>query len=500
MTLNPFSWFGKKKAFSYNLPLTLNKNTSLSHPERDKSRDGVKATAEAQSLRTSNDIMASYGKAMIKGVVGTGTSLQYKSEDSELNSKVEKWLNYWSETGNCNIRTTLYRQSSERLMVSEAVYKGGFLIRHHWDKRFKTLYKFEILSCDNIDRTKNDFSKNLYFGTQVNKRGEIDGIWLYKNNQRQSSNYVKIKNGNTPNITIYLDVWSDPHQYTNITTTATILSSLDRLAAYEDAELDGAKERAKKSIIIANKAYELFITMQQQAIETNRDEADRERQQQQLEEMLKDLTVIGSHDSAINIMPDSEVWDLKQDGNSIYADLSENKKRTMAKALGLSASTLMGIPESSYNVALKNKQEDEQEYSIKGQDLIEVAFKTIYRCAIEAGYLKGRYKLEDYYNTRDEFHNQNLRIIRKTVGHIDPLKQNQGDILAIDGHIKSAIGVITENAQDPQDIIADEVKYELMRKEAYEAADLEYIQTGMDKIEIEKIKKQIVEDETQGEE
>lgn len=493
MTFNPFSWFGKKKAFPHTLPMTLHRRTDLSHPESTKARDGVEATKEAQALRTSNDIIGSYVKAMQKGVIGEGTSLQYKSSDKELNKKIENWLSVWSEIGNCNIREVLYRQSSERLMVSEATAKGGFIIRHHWDKRFKTLYKFEILSCDNIDRTKNNFFKNLYFGTQVNKRGQIEGLWLYKNSQRTESEFVKLKRGSTVNLTLFLNVWSDPHQYTNVTPTATILNALDRLAAYEKAELEGAEERAKKSIIIANKAYELFIKMQEQALQTEKNTANKERLEQEYKEMLSSLTIIGSHNGAVNIMPDSEVWDLKQDGNTIYADLSDNIKRTISKGLGLSASTIMGIPESSYNVALKNQQEDELEYAIMGQDIKEAVLKPIYRNAIEAGYLLGKFDIENYYEDRDLVHNQNLKITRKKRGHIDPLRQNEGDAIATAKGFDSSISVITSRGKDPEDVIRDEVEYELMRKKAFEDAGLDYIPIGQEKYEIEKLKNSSIE-------
>lgn len=492
-------WF-QKKSFNHNLNITRKNFKDISHPEKYKTRDGLKATEEAQVLRQNNDIVSSYLDALSSGVVGEGLTLQYKSDDEELNKKVESWLEYWSEAGNCCTRNEMFRQEAERFKIKEAAIKGGYIIRHHWDKRYKTLYKFEILSCDNIDRKKNNFSKNLYFGTQVNTLGQIDGLWLYNSPDRSTSTYVKMKRGNTPQLTLYLDIWVDPHQYTNITTIAATLNTLDKLAAYDNAEVKSAQGRADKSVIIATPTYEIMLKAQEEIMNnvksTSSDKAEAMRQYM---EMIKDFTPTGLHEGAIGVMPGSEVWDLKQTNDTVYADINENSKRILSKSLGLSPSTVTGIPESSYNVALKNAQQDETKYAIEGQKLIEKDLKITYRNAIEAGYLLGEYDIPDYYNTRERVWNRYIKITRKKRGHIDPLKQNTGDAVAVEQGFKSKVDVISDQGKDYVEVIADEVRYELERKKQFEDQNLQYIQTGTDKIALERAKQEIQNQDSQGE-
>lgn len=497
--LNSFIGLFQKKAVAHNLNTLRKVSTDASHPEQYKSRDAILATRDAQALKLNNDLVSSYVKALKSGVIGEGTTLQYKSDNSELNKKVERWLEYWAEVGNCSVREVLFRQEAERNMVSEAAIRGGFIVRHHWDKRFKTLYKFEIISCDNIDRTKNDFLRGLYFGTQTTSIGSIDGLWLYEDQNRSKSKFVKMKQGSTSKITLYLDIWADPQQSTNITPLASILNTLDRLATYESAEIKSAEERARKSIIISTPAYEMMLKAQETVITQTKSGANREEAQKVYQEMIESFTTVGLHEGAVGVYPGSEVWDLKSDGNTIYADINENSKQILSRALGLSASTIAGIPESSYNVALKNSQADEREYAIMAQMITEKVLKKIYRNAIEAGYLLGKYNMPNYYQDKEENYDRNLKITRKRLGHIDPLKQGLGDEVSKNAGFKSTTEIITDRGKDPEEVIEDEVNYEKMRREKYEKAGLTYIQNGTDKIKLEETKQNIIQDDVKGE-
>ena len=94
--------------------------------------------------------------------------------------------------------------------------------------------------------------------------------------------------------------------------------------------------------------------------------------------------------------------------------------------------------------------------------------------------------------------NRYLKITRKRLGHIDPLKQNTGDATAVEFGFNSHITVISDQGRDFEDVIDDEVEYERIRKEKFEEAGLTYIQTGTDKIALEKAKQEIQTQDQQG--
>jgi len=485
---NPWTWNGSK-AFNSHLQNMKKFARDNSHPEEHKARSALEANVDASLLRRNNDIVASYAEALQSGVVGTGFTLQYKSPDDELNKEVEFFLvDLWSEYGNCEITGRFFRQDLERFLVSEAGVIGGFMIRHHWDKKLKTLYNTEVLSTSTIDRTKVDFANGLYNGVQTNKLGQITGIWIYNNAQRIESKLNSMKD-----LILFVDVWTDPHQYTNVTPLAPTLNTLDKLAMYDDAEVKGAKKRADKSVIIATEAYSIMLEAQKQFIaQTTEDTPDRRMAERDYQQLLVEFSASGLHDGAIPIMPgaNTKVWDLKTSGDTVYADINQNSKQILSKGLGLSPSTIAGMPESSYNVALKNTQADERKYAIVGQKIIEKVLKQVYRNAIEAGYLLGYYNITNYYEKKTKY-DRYLKITRKQIGHIDPLKQNLGDSAAVESGFTSTKAVVAARGGDVDEVIEDEISYELKRKKAYEDADLIYVQTGTEKLKLAKVKEEV---------
>lgn len=497
--LDAFSNWINRKAYSYALNSLKNVPRDNSHHEKYKARDALQANIDAQNLKVNNDLVSSYSESLQSGVVGTGFTLQFKSKDPVLNEDVESFLSYWSEYENCEITGGYFREDLERFLVSEASVVGGFIVRDHWDKRFPALYKTEVLSIDVIDRNKDDFAKGLYRGLQTNKNGEVKGIWIYNDAQRFSSKLVSMKN-----LTLYVDRWVSSHQYTNVTPLAPVLNTLDNLATYTKAEIKGAEKRANKSVIIATEAYSIMLEAQKafmsQKIEGS---AERSMAEQEYQELLGEFSASGLHDGAIPILggDDTQVWDLKQGGDTIYADISLNSKQVFSKGLGLSPSTIAGIPESSYNVALKNAQSDEVKFAIVGQKVIEKVLKRVYRNAVEAGHLLGFYNLDGYYDDKKKIkYHSYLKITRKERGHIDVLKQNIGDATSVKSGFSSKMSVISSKGKDYLDVINDEVTYELARKKAFEDNGLTYIQTGLEDIELAEAKEEAKNNNKDGDE
>lgn len=475
------SWF--KKSTPSELKITHSYSRGKAHPE--KKTVSIQATNEdANILRYTNDIVSSYSKAVKRGVVGTGFSLQFKTKDIELNSEVESWLEYCGELGNADITKRFMGFEVERMITDELAIKGGVIIRHHWDKRLNTLYAPEILSMDTINRTKNDFANGLFSGIQTNKMGQISGLWIYKNQERRESTFVAIKN-----LTIKVIPY-DPHQYGNISPLATIMLRLDELSDYTTAELDNAKKRAEKSLIMASPAADKQILAMEEYMESKdfklQNHATQDSYRNEYSKLLKEFTTPGFHDQAVVTMDGTKVFDLQQGGGSEYSDLSINSKQTIAGGLGYSPGTIMKIPEHSYNSALKSAQEEEEENAILGKIVIAIC-KAIYRKQIEAGVILGEYNISDYY-TKRRYYDRRLKVTRKIKGHIDPLKQVSADAAEVEVGLESKIQKLADKNRSYEDVIQDEIDYEVKKKEMYEQNGLTYIQTGTEKIAVEKAK------------
>jgi capsid protein len=428
-------------------------------------------------------MVSSYSKAVKRGVVGTGFSLQFKTDNSTINNQAEEWLKYCSEKGNADFTKRLFRQKMERMIADELAIKGGVMVRHHWDKRHPVLYAPEVLSMDTIDRTKYSFEKGLYSGIQINNFGQITGIWIYENNSRLKSSLVPIKQ-------LELEVLEyDPHQYGNISPLATIMLRMDDLSTYTTEELKNAKKRAKKSLVAATPAVDKYLTGLEEYIqqETKKGNlADAERGRQRYREALQEFSAPGFHDAAQMMMAETKIFDLQQNGSSEYQNLSVNSKQTISRGVGYSASTIMGIPENSYNSALKSAQEEEEENAIIAQSVLAVMIQ-VYRRWIEAGVTLREIDIPDYF-TRKRYYDRKISATRKIKGHIDPLKQINADAAEIETGLNSHIQKLANKNIDFEDALDDEVKYEITKKLKYEAAGLQYIQSGTEKIAQEKAK------------
>jgi len=474
MTFNPFSWF--KKTTPFNLLDTLDFSRDAVHPE--KKRSVAETNKEANSLRYMNDMVSSYEKTVSRGVVGTGFALQFKTDDENINTQVEEWLDYTSEKGNADFTKRFFRQKIERMVAKELATKGGVLIRHHWDKSSDVLYSPEIMSIDTIDRTKNNFFSGLYSGIKVNEKGQIEGMYIYDSDERQTSSLVSMKKLE------YEVLEYDPHQYGAISPLATIMLRLDDLSTYTAEELKGAKKRAEKSLVAATPAVDQYLAAIDEYIAsetklgTQESKLNVERAVQQKKKAIKDFSAPGFHDSATIMHADTKIFDLQTSGTSQYDDLSRNSKQTIGKAMGYSAATIMGIPENSYNSAMKTAQEEEIENAILGQSVIIIC-KSIYRKQIEAGVILGELDIPDYYK-RKRYYDRRLFVTRKQNGHIDVAKQQKADAGEVELGTDSKIAIMAKKNRDFRDVIKDEVTYEVARKEAFEENGLKYIQTGIE--------------------
>ena len=471
---NPFSWFDNKTT-PINLEMTLGYSRDKAHPERKVSVD--KTNKEANTLRYMNDMVASYEKTVKRGVVGTGFSLQFKTDDTDINTQAEDWLKYCSEKGNADFTKRFFRQKLERMIAGELAIKGGVMIRHHWDKRFTTLYAPEVLSLDTIDRTKFDFANGLFSGIQTNKFGQITGIWIYKNQQRQQSTLVPIKN-------LELEILEfDPHQYGNISPLATIMLRLDDMSTYTEQELKNAKRRAEKSMVVSTPAVDKYLLSLEEYIAEKTKGGytqEAERAKQEYKKLLKEFTAPGFHDAAQVMGENTKVYDLQKSDSSQYNELLVQSKQTASRGLGYSMSSIMGIPETSYNAAQKSAQEDEEENAIIGQSVMAICVE-IYRRQIEAGVILGEINIPDYY-TRKRYYDRRISVGRTIKGHIDPVKQINANAKAVETRQESMIDIHRKANKDYEEVIADEVRYELAKKKAFEDQGLMYIQTGTEKI------------------
>lgn len=152
------------------------------------SRDEVRA--RARDLERNSDIMNSVSGAFKRNVVGGGFTVQAKTEDTELNKRIEKAWKRWCKKQNCDVTGTQSLNQILRMAVERKKIDGGILFIKRYTKEGFVPFKLQMIEVDELDqgtvRPKHSGNK-VVGGIEYNKwnrpagyfirQYDIDGYW-----------------------------------------------------------------------------------------------------------------------------------------------------------------------------------------------------------------------------------------------------------------------------------------------------------------------------------
>ena len=329
-----FNPFGTSNNFYTDLKSLVSFNTTSSHTEESKANDFATVNGIVSALSTNNDTISAIKRTIEKHVIRTKLNIQSNTKDFKFNEEFEDNLRIWSKKGNCELTGRFYRGSAERALVAETeVLSGGFIIRHHYDKRFIMGYKFEIIPLHAIDRTQNNFAEGLFNGIQTNKNGEMTHIHIYTDINKTDSKPIKYKE-----LTLCVKIWIDVSQYSGISPVAPILASLDLLQEYTMEEMKGAKRRATNNFIIRTH----FYSEMKRVAEKNRQLTSAD-----IANLYEKFKLEEDVSGAKYIPIEDEVTELGKSTQSVYDPLSQHTKRSLSAGVGLSPMVTVGEMPSS---------------------------------------------------------------------------------------------------------------------------------------------------------
>lgn len=113
------------------------------------SRDEVKA--RARDLERNSDIMNSLVGAYKRNVVGSGFSVQAKTEEPELNKEIEKAWKRWCKKQNCDVTGTQSLNQIIRMAVERKRVDGGILFVKRYTKEGFVPFKLQMIEVDELD-------------------------------------------------------------------------------------------------------------------------------------------------------------------------------------------------------------------------------------------------------------------------------------------------------------------------------------------------------------
>jgi capsid protein len=430
--------------------------------EEREAKEAKIANQETRNLLHNNPFVSATARAYKRGVSSTEWNIQSRTAQSDFNKTFESLIREWSKRGNCELTGRFYRGSAEKALVAEyAVLSGGFIIKHHFSNYFKFGYKFEIIPLSYINTSKIDSLNNIFNGIKIDKSGQIKSIFLFNRLNKDITEEVNYKD-----LTLVVDIWADPSQYTGATQLAPILESLEYIDSYKSSEMDGAKQRADTPILIKTPFFNTLIKAEEIS-------ASKKLNVQQIKELFdlrrKDQKEVTKGFSYIS--DDEDVVETGKSVDSIYSDMYKNETRGASAGVGLSSTSSVGDMPSSYNATLKFAQDEEREFKSVFQDIIELCWREVIEVRLLNGLvLKGLINPDNYWESPEQY--RNIEFMRKEIDHIDPVKTQKAITESLNNGSSNLVKILASKGVDYKDHISQEVQYEIEKQNQYEKAGL----------------------------
>jgi len=455
------SWFFSKnsKSFNENAEVLEDLNTSNEDFELTKVRSSKEVNKTVASLNINNDIVSSIRLAYQKGVIGTQINIQSRTDDSEFNKEFEKYIKLWSKKSNCDVTGRFYRGLLERSLIGYNKIDGGFIIRHHTNRKWDIPYKIEVIPLTRIDTLNDNITNNIVNGLALDEYGELKGIYIFEDSLKTVSKFIDAKD-----LTLFVIPFVSSTQYSGVSPLAPIIATLDLLSTYNISELEASKQQAEGSIIIKTNLFNTILDLKREKAKIDKLKGGNGLvSEKEIANLYKKFKINGSLDGANYIPKDDEVVNLKSGISSIYEKLDKNSKGTISAGSGLSTqSTIREMP-SSYNAALLNANLDEKQYEIDFTDFTELLWRdVIENRLLNALVLSGKIKIKDFWQNSDNY--RNVEFIRTSTSHIDPTKVQKANATGLECGTLNKLDIITSDGKDYKQHIKNEIKYKLEKK------------------------------------
>ena len=424
--------------------LTSSWTTTQQSINKDLQAGGKVLRARARDLSINNDYARKYLQMVVSNVVGAkGIILQVKSKTTKgklnvkANRQVEQGWKEWSQARNCAWDGRLSFIEMQRLFIESAARDGEVLVRLIKDES-KFGFKLQFLDVNRLDENLNkDLGNGLVIsmGIEFDTTGRPVAYHLINNLDNQINAGQRTERVPAENI-IHAFMGERPEQIRGASWMASAMSRMQMLGAYEEAELVAARVGACKMGFYTSEAGDSFI---------------------------------GEEDESGNLISEAEAGIFEQlpAGTSFtsfdpthpttaFKDFNKAILRGIASGLGVAYNSLSSDLEGvSYSSIRSGTIEERDQWRVKQNWMIQHFMNPLYEKWLSMQLLNNSIGL-------DMINFDSLMEIRwqaKSWNWVDPLKDIQASIQAINAGLKTNSEVIAEQGGDIEDVY-DQLAYE----------------------------------------
>lgn len=142
-------------------------------------RDIVRA--RARDIERNSDMGNAVIKAFTRNIIGSGYTLQAKTDSEELNTKIETLWNEWTKAKNCDVTGTQSFSQILRMAVKRKKVDGGIIFKKCYTNQGIVPFQLQALEVDELSiswSSPKDKSHKVAGGIEYNSYNRPVGYWI----------------------------------------------------------------------------------------------------------------------------------------------------------------------------------------------------------------------------------------------------------------------------------------------------------------------------------
>ncbi|THD15363.1 phage portal protein [Anoxybacillus ayderensis] len=405
-------------------------------------RDTIRA--RARDLERNSDIQESIIGAFERNVVGTGFKLQAKTDDEELNAKIEKLWKEWCKPRNCDVT---FQQSFDemcRMAIRRIKIDGGIIFIKRYTKDGVVPFSLQVREVDDLDIMQ--ASKNnvrIVNGIEYNEFNRPIAYYFkkYDVNGFYSGESERIE----ANDVIFLWRKKRPSQIREMSEMAPTITRIRDVNSYMEAV--SVKERVAACLSV-------FIRRQSPGPGTIG------RQAKSSSSTYEGKTLSPGMIMELNPGDDVSVVNPPAQGASA-ADFVRLQQRLAGSGQGISyEATARDMSQVNYSSARQGLLEDQKTYQIEQKFLIDHLLTEVYETFLISAVLSGALNIKDFWSRKKEYMQHEWT--PPGMKWIDPLKEASANKISLETNQTTLAEIAATSGQDWREIIdqrAREIEY-----------------------------------------
>lgn len=400
-------------------------------------RDNIRA--RARDLERNSDIMNSVTSAFVRNVIGGGYTLQARTENEELNAKIESKWKQWCKKTNCDVTGNQSFQQILRMLVKRKKIDGGVLIHKVYTSGGLIPFKLQCLEVDELDASVMNPQKKgnkVIGGIEMNAYNKAEGYWIRQYDIDGMSmhlpKFIPAKD------MIYAYQKSRPSQVREVSDMTQTMPRIRDTNEFMTAV--SVKQRIEACLSV-------FIKRMTPSGQIGRGSAvggESEKHNYQGKTLTPGMIM--------HLNPGDDVETVNPSGQATDASSYIKQQQHMIGAgQGVSyEATSRDMSESNYSSARQGAIEDELTYEDDKEILIQI-MDEIYETFVISLVLSGLVDIKDFWNKKEQYFEHAW--IQAPKKWIDPLKESNANKIAMQTGQKTFKQICAENGMDWRETI-----------------------------------------------